>query len=255
MILTTIDIIVRRALLENGLPIHWYAEFLYHASTALRELSFDTLQIVNTRNLAVNEYGAADLPDDYSDEIAVCLSAGQRIVPLPHLDNINRIRVNNEDTGAFEPYTNTNTNSNGEQVDSSLFFAGTGWVWFWNVNDWGEGTGRFFGANGGSQFGYDIFPERRQIQLTGGVTEGNVILQYISDGQNADSASQISTMAIQAIRAFQEWKRSPEPNNEFSAEGRHWHNQRRLLRARLSSLTIVDIKNILRSNYSASIKT
>lgn len=69
MNLTTIDQIVRRGLLENGLPIHFYSEFLYHGATCLRELNLDTLQIVNTVNLPTNDYAAADLPDDFDDDI------------------------------------------------------------------------------------------------------------------------------------------------------------------------------------------
>ena len=82
MQLTTIDSVVRRGLLETGLPIHWYAEFLYHSSTCVRELAFDTLQIVQSANLPVNSYGAIDYPADFVDDIALCIPSGENSLSL-----------------------------------------------------------------------------------------------------------------------------------------------------------------------------
>ena len=84
MILSTLDTIVRRGLLEQNLPIHYYFEYLVHSSTCIRELSFDTLKIVNTVSLPVNEYGGVDLPPDFVDDVAVCLPSGIALQPLPH---------------------------------------------------------------------------------------------------------------------------------------------------------------------------
>ena len=251
MVFTTLDIITRRGLLEKGLPIHYYSEYLYHGSSALRELSFDSLQVVNTVSLPINSYGAVDLPSDYQDEVAVCFSGSGVLQQIPHNYTINPLRVHNTTTGAFEPQTTQDE----IDVDSSIFFGGNGWLWFWNVNNFGEPTGRFFGAKGGTQLGYTVIPERRQIQLTGGFTDGSIVLQYISDGQNADSATQIDTAAFAVIRAYQEWKRSPNADNENSPEGRAFYNQRRLFRARKNSLNKTDIQNILRNAYTATLKS
>ena len=71
MNLTTLDEITRRALLDNNVSVHFYFEYLNHAANCLRELNFDTLKIVNTANLSVGSYGEVDLPDDFSDDIAL----------------------------------------------------------------------------------------------------------------------------------------------------------------------------------------
>ena len=39
-----------------------------------------------------------------------------------------------------------------------------------------------------------------------------------------------------------------------SSEARTFYNERRILRARLDDMTIVDIKNTLHNNYKATIK-
>lgn len=251
MTLATLDSIVRRGLIENNLPIHYYFEFLVHSSTCLRELSFDTLKIVNTISLPVSEYGSVDLPDDFVDDVAVCLPYGTTLAPLPRQEWINPIRVHNPSTGVFTQPPNT---GNQAGVDDSFFWGSAGWMWYWNVNDWGEPTGRFFGAGGGTQRGYKVVKERRQIQMSFDFAGNSIILQYISDGQNVDSASQIDTRAIQCIRAWQEWKRSANANNEFSPEAMAFWSRKKNLRARLNDISIVDIKNIIHNAYTGTMK-
>ena len=251
MVVTNLDIIVRRHLLERNLPIHYYAEVLYHASAALRELSFDSLQIVNTKNLPVNNYNAVDLPDDFVDDVLVAVPAGGMLQPVPKRDGINPIRIHNIESGSFVPYADTSNTS------VQTFFGFTGnWSWFWNVNDWGEPTGRFFGSSGGAkQNGYKVVRERRQLQMTGTFTSTDIILMYISDGQNVDAASQIDTRAQRAIQTYCDWQMSPAATMKDSPQASTFYNERRLLRARLNDLTPTDIKNTLRNNYIATNKT
>lgn len=251
MTLTTLDSITRRGLLESGLPIHYYFEYMIHGATCLRELSFDTLKIVNTVALPVNEYGGVDLPEDFVDDVALCLPGGAVLQPLPHQDWINPMRFVNPDTSQYES-ANYNTNSAG--ADSNFFWGSAGWLWYWNVNDFGEPTGRFFGARGGTQRGYKVVKERRQIQMSPDYSGTSIILQYISDGQNINNATQIDTYAIQAIRAWQEWKKSPNANNEYSPEAMSFWNRKKTLRSRLSGMSLVDVKNALRQGFTASVK-
>lgn len=254
MVLATLDEITRRGLLENGLPIHYYLEYLTHGATCLRELSFDTLKIVNTVRLPVNEYGAVDLPDDFVDDVMVGLPSGGVLQPLPHQNWINPMRVINPSTGQYTIPNMPDYNTNTAGVEDTFFWGSAGWLWYWNVNDFGEPTGRFFGSRGGTQRGYKVVKERRQIQMSYDFNGGDVVLQYISNGQNVDTASQIDTQAIQTIRAWQDWKRSPNANNDYSPEAVSFYNNKKRLRSRLNSLTLVDIKNAIRNGYTGSVK-
>jgi len=248
MIFTNLDIISRRYLLEKGLPIHYYPEALFHSSSCLRELTFDTLKIVNTRDLPVDNTGAIDLPDDFADDVMLAFNTGATLQPIPHRDTINPLRVHNATTGEFEKQsTNIGLHPDG------LFFPFVGWTWYWNMSDYGEPTGRLFGANGGNPRGYKVIRERRQIQVYGG-NETHMVLQYISDGQSVDAATMVDVQAFATIQAYIVWKRSPNPDNEFSPEGRLYLNQKRKLRARLNGLTTEDVKNIIRGGYTAAIK-
>ena len=254
MILATLDEITRRGLIEEGLPIHYYLEYLVHGATCLRELSFDTLKIVNTVRLPVNEYNAVDLPDDFVDDVMVALPSGSTLQPLPKQNWINPMRVINPSTSQYSLPTAPDYNTNKAGVEDTFFWGSAGWLWYWNVNDFGEPTGRFFGSTGGTKRGYKVVKERRQIQMSLDFSGESIVLQYISDGQSVDSASQIDTQAIQTIRAWQNWKKSPNANNDYSPEAVSFYNNKKRLRARLSGLTIVDIKNTLRNGFTGSVK-
>ena len=259
MVLATLDEITRRGLIESGLPIHYYLEYMVHGATCLRELSFDTLKIVNTVELPVNEYGTVDLPDDFVDDVSCGYYGSGVLQKLPHQNYISPIRKYNTSTSQFTRPGYPAQDGNPFEVNNiyagnELFLGGLGVYWFWNVNDFGEPTGRFFGAEGGTSIGYKVIKERRQIQMSIGFERKSVVLQYISNGQSIDTASQIDTQAIQCIRAWQEWKRSPNANNDFSPEAVTFYNNKKRLRARLSGLTLIDIKNTLRNGYTAAIK-
>lgn len=250
MLFSNVDAIVRRTLLEKGLPLHWYLEFMVHATACIRELSFDTLQIINTLQLPVNSYNSVDLPDDFVDDLGLSIPCGGRLIAVPKDDSISPLRYH-DDTGAYVPPVTQSNNINGQ-----TFFGYTaGAIWYWNINDYGEPTGRFFGARGASDInGYNVVKERRQIQLSGTFTSDTVVLSYISDGQRADNATQIDVQAHACIQAFINWKRNASADMKDAPEARTFYNEKRLLRARLSTLTKTDIIQVLRRSYSAAIK-
>lgn len=253
MVTTTIDQIARKWLLDNGYPIHYYFECLTHLSTWLRELNIDTLQIINSANLPVGTYGEVNLPTDFQDDLSVCIPSGQRLTELPKQDWITPLRLV-DSTGAYIPYSTINSTDSDDNQDVFFGFPFGGWNFFWNVDSWGGSTGGYYGAQGGTNSGYKLFKERRQIQMSEDFIDSNVVLLYISDGQSIDAASQITPMAFSCGNAFIAWKRSPNRDNDRSPEATTFFNQKRVLRSRLNELTISDVRNILHQSYKATIK-
>lgn len=253
MLLTNLDILVRKWLLERSLPIHFYAEGLYHSAAAIMLLTQDTLQIINTANLPVDSTGNIQLPDDFDEDLSVCVPAGQALYELPKQDWITPLRIHNTTTGEFMPYNELVDDDTPEGETSFFGFPGT-WAYYWNVDSYGGFTGRRFGAHGGINAGYQVFKQRRQIQMTEGFIGSNVVLLYISDGQRADSASQVDTKATQCIKTYIDWQRSSNATNEHSPEAMTFYNQKRRLKTLLNGMTSADLKNILRSSYTAGIK-
>ena len=249
----TLDMITRRSLLEKGKPIHWYAEYLFHSAACVRDLTKDTLKAINTANLPVNDYGAVDLPDDFVDDVVCAIPVGESLQRLPKQDWITPLRLHSGTTGLYVPYFDSTANN---EVLNSVSYTGN-WGWFWNVNDFAEPTGRFFGAPGGTVAGYAVFKERRQIQLTDNfIGEGsNVVLTYISDGQSIDNATQVDMQAFTCIQRFIDWMSSRNAGIDLSLEGKSYYNAKRLLRANLNDLTRTDILNIVRNSYTAAKKS
>lgn len=244
-----LDMVVRRTLLERNLPIHFYSEILFHQSSAIRELNKDSLKIINTVNLPVNSYFAIDLPDDFQDDVAVCMPIGNLLQPIPKNNAITPLRVH-DTSGNFVPYTDFAL-KNGE---SFLGFP-ISWSWFWNVSDWGEPTGRFFGSNGGAKKnGYAVFKERGQIQLNETFTAESAILLYVSNGQSIDNATRVDWNAFKSIQAYSDWQRSPNAAIDRSPEAMTWWNARRHFRANSDDLTTTDIRQIVHKSYTATMK-
>lgn len=248
MLWSNLDSITRRRLLELRLPLHYYLEVLLHASTCLRELHIDTLKIINYVELPINDYFAADLPGDFVDDVGVGIPVGQFLQPVSKRDNITNLR-NVNDSGAFVPFTDSNASG-----DTFFGFNGN-WLWWWNINDFGEPTGRYFGANGGANAnGYKIIKERRQIQFTETFTSDTAVLMYISDGQRADNATQVDTLALKTIQTYIDWQLSPNYAMKDAPEARTYENERRKLIARTDDLTATDIRQIVHRAYTAAIK-
>jgi len=251
MTTTTLDEISNRWLLEHGYPKHYYIDCLLQSATCLRELNFDTLKIVNTRNLPLDNTASCELPDDFVEDVLVGIPFGQGIINLPKQEWITSLRLHDATTGQFVPYQgNSNFNINVDLANFPL----VGWTFFWNVNDYGEPTGKFYGQHGGIVSGYKILKQQRRIQFSEDFINSNFILMYIGDGTSIDNATQIDPQAFMTIDAFISWKKSPNRENKDSPEGRNFYNQRRLLVARLSDLDIDTLKNIIRQNFHASIK-
>ena len=99
----TIDTISRRWLLERGYPIHYYPEALYQSATCLRELSFDVLKIVNTKQLVIDSTANSPLPDDFVDDVLVGIPFGQGLINLPKQEWISPLRLHDATTGQFVP--------------------------------------------------------------------------------------------------------------------------------------------------------
>lgn len=245
MLFISLDTIVRGYLLGNSLPLHYYAEALTHAASALRELSQLKLPVVHTVKLPVNAYYAVDLPSGCTANsiVGVFIPSGQRLAPVAKDDTLSPLRKKDA-TGAFTTY--------GDSEDSLYGYSGT---WFWNTSEWGEHTGGEFGGAGRSSNGWKLIRERRQIQLSETFTHEAIVLKYAGSGLSADAASEIDPEAWRAIETFIAWQRSPNKDLKDSGEARTFYNELRLLGTKFSDLTADDVLHIIRKSYKAAPKS
>ena len=172
---------------------------------------------------------------------------GQFVQPITQRDSINRLHAYNNQ-GQIVTYQDPAT-------WNMTFPFWPGYWMFQNVSDLGENLGRLYGWNPGIvPDGFKVLKERNQIQFTESMRSTTVVLEYISDGQTSDNATQIDQYAWSTIEAFINWKRSANADSDVSPESRNYLNQRRMLRARMSELTLVELRQILYRNYTAAIK-
>jgi len=249
---TSLDNIVRSTLMQCGYTLHYYIQALKSASDCLRELTFDTLQNVNTVNLTLSDSGSADLPCDYVDFVKVGVPYSQYVRPLVQKDSINRLQ-NKDTSGNPIPYSNAIDVTYGDTVLVPPFFESD------YINDNGEPLGRLFGFNAGwIQDGFKILRERGQIQVDQQLCATSIYLEYISDGQCSDNATKVHPYAQKTIEAYILWQFKQHSRAYGRQERRlaqdEFSSQRRILRARLTGLTAQDIKRIVRKSYSATTK-
>jgi hypothetical protein len=253
--ITSLDAIVNNVLMRRGYSKHWYIQFLVFAKDALRELVFDDLKIINTKLLSVNDYNAVDLPSDFLDYTKVGVKSGQFVTPLLPQDSINSLNNFDSDFNITR-YDEQSDDSDEEQL---YYGAIQGLRWgVVTVNDFGESIGRQYGGTGQQWDTFKIIRERNQIQLNEALDTDTIVLEYISDGMNADAASQITPYAISTIEAYILFQMKANNRNyspsEVELAERKYINERRILRARENPITIEVLKRIVQKNTKSSIK-
>lgn len=248
MIWRTIDNITRSNLLRSGYPMHWYLQYLKYGIDGLRELTFDTLRVVNTVTISIGAGNVGQLPCDYVDYVKVGKKIGQYVRPMVESKTISRLH-NFDSLGNIIQYGSSTTNDN-------VGVTGADWVM---VNDKGENIGRLYGLGVfPSANGFKILRERGsgEIQLDDQCTATEIEMEYISDGQTMNSATKVHPYA-QAFIEAEQIARLKEFGRHYSGEekreSRRYADQlHRNLRGRLNPLTISDIKNIIRGSYTAT---
>jgi hypothetical protein len=255
MTVVSLDQIVKNILLTRKYSFHWYLEFLVHTKNILRELCFDCNIIAGRYQLLPVENFRVDLPTDYVDYTRVSVRVDQYIHPLTEDDALQLVPNYNDD---FEvsPYSEgVQTMPNGSGI--SGFYTGYAYpfsTWFMTGwNNWGESVGRTFGGVGSYIDTFRVDKYANQIKINEqlcGVTE--LLLEYISNGMDADSATHIDAYAQEAITAGAMWQ-FKENNRTYSAgeaeaERQKYIQQVQILRARLSNLTIDNLKRLIQKN-------
>jgi len=246
----TINGIVRSYLNQSKKPIHYYARFAKYASDGIRELIFDTLQIVNTVRLDVDEFYQAQIPADCVDYTKIGVQVGQFVRPLIERDTINRLANLDTSDGSQIIYPNP-------EVETE-FGGAFQWVGV-NTNSKGENTGGYFGLGAGSEpdtFGF--FPERNVIQLNQAITNSKIILEYIGDGTYTNAATKITPYAQKCIETYIDWqyKEHSKSFGAYDAERakKIFDRQHEILRARKNNLTPELVTRIINRHRKASLK-
>lgn len=246
--------IIKNLLLKRQYPIHYYLQFLLYARDGLREIAMDeNLSTLRYKILVLDSNNQATLPNDFLDYAKVSVRIDQYLRPLVEegcLDTIPNY------TTAFveQPYTQgvaTDTNNASVWYNGYLspLWKGVNW------NSYGENTGRQFGGVGIRSDTFKIDKTRNIIKVNEYLSVTEVVIEYIGDGADADSSTHINAYAQFAIESFAMWQ-FKEHNRTYSAgeaeaERQRYINERQILRARLSDMTMDKLKRIVQGNSIA----
>lgn len=241
MRVTTLDTIVKGLLIKKQYPIHFYIQFLYLSTRAFEELHFDTLNNIQTKKLTANEFGEIDLPCDCMDIVKVGLPSGQYVRNLYQRDGINSL-ANYDSNDNQIPYGQDSFDLH--ILDNMLFKN-------YLIYPFDNRGLRFYGmgANDDTQ-SFKYAPERNKILLNQSVGEKTIILQYMTDGTDADNATMVDPRAKATIESYVLWqyKEGSRAYNEGERERakQQFQSEHARLRARKNSMTKEDIIAIVR---------
>lgn len=246
----TLDIIVRNVLLKDRRSIHWYLEYLAHAKDCLRELTFDILQITNTKKLALNSRKAVPFPCDYHDFVMVGTPVGQYVKPLLQYSKINDL-INYDTNGQPALFP--------DPSQCNIYSFGIDWS-LSTINEHGENIGRLYGYGQGREIDtYKIVESRKEFQFNQHFKPAFIILEYLSDGTDCDAATSVNPYAQATIEAYIKWQYK-ECNRTYGLTERkvaedQFLKQRTHLVSRMNPLTVEDVKRIARRSYHAAPKS
>lgn len=244
---TTLHKVITGYLLQRRYPIHFYVEFLIYAQRCFQEIHYDTLGNVRTKKLPINEYGAVTLPCDFMDWCKIGVPNGQFVKPLANRPGLSRLN-NFDSNGTKIAYPEVNNVFNG-------IYGG------WNTvryNDQLESVGRNYGSRGNQLNTFKVLLDRNEIQVNIDIQANEIVLEYISDGQESDNATKITPYAISTLEAYINWKMKENGRSyseyERTRAQRQFDQQHRILRARMNPLSIADIKSIINKHSHGGIK-
>jgi hypothetical protein len=252
MTVISLDQITKNILLKRRYSLQWYIDFLVYAKDAMREIAFDDpIFAIRYKVLPVNQDGnTVELPNDFQDYCRVSGWVDQYLRPLVE-DNSLQLVPNYDSEFAIEPYANgIATETSNQQIYYNGYLSP---YWFnvnWNI--YGENTGRQFGGIGAYADTFRINKSRNEIKINENLFIPNIVLEYISNGMDADSATHIDSYAQFCIEAFAMWQfylhNRTYSQNEANDMYNKYVTERQILRARLSDLTIDRLKRIVQAN-------
>lgn len=254
MTVVSLDQIVKELLIKRGYSLHWYMQFMVYAASALREIALDeNLHMVRYKVLPIDtdNGNVVYIPADFVDYAKVSVRVDQYLHPLVEDDKLDLV-PNYDSNFDIQPYVNGVASES--QNDPDYYPGGylSPLAYMCNINSWGENLGRLYGGTGTRFDTFKVDYARNEIKINERLAATEVVLEYISNGMDADSATHINAYAQRTIEAYCEWQLKENSRTygpqEANLANQRYIQERQILRARLSDLSVDRLKSIVQSN-------
>ena len=247
----SLDAIVKNILLKRNYSLHWYLDFIVPAKDCLRELSFDLpMQTLRYKCLPLNDNHAIEIPTDYQDWAGLSYRVGEYLRPLVEDDALDLV-PNYDSTFAIQPYSNGIAS---DPTNPTLFYLGYAAPYWWTINwnAFGENLGRQYGGMPSYNDTFKVNKSRNEIKINENLNVNEIVLEYIGNGLDADSATHIDAYAQNTIEMYALWQFYLHNRTYSAGEAddmeQKWIKEREILAARFSDITIDRLKRIVQGN-------
>ena len=247
----SINIIVRDALLDNGLPLHYYTRYLHHALRILDELSMDyDMGNIKSVVLSTTSYQRAILPTDFVDVVDVSAKHGERLLPMERDRTLNK-NYNRDEAGNKIPYP-TDTNINYDSEFNYNLISGAN-----NMNTRGELVGRYYGKQRKPLLTFDIDTTNSELVFCNTMSLTEVTLTYITSSVSKSTANTVTPYAVDVITKYIKMMAAAADGAKigiFQLAKQDFENAKRVFRARMNSMDYAEILGLIRKGIHGSIK-
>lgn len=247
----SLNIIVRDALLDSGLPLHYYTRYLHHGLRILDELSLDfNMGNIKTVALSVTSYQRAVLPADYVDFIDVSAKYGERLLPLERERNLSK-KYNYDTQGNKIPFPTATSINYDEEINYSLISGSN------NLNTRGELVGRYYGRKRSAKLTFDIDEVNQEIVFSNEMGLTEVTLIYMTSAVSKSAANVVNPYATDVITKYimmMAARAEGATLGKYQLAKQDYDNARRVFRARLNAMDYADLLGVTRRGIHGTIK-
>lgn len=246
-----LNIIVREALLDKGLPMHYYTRYLHHGLRIVDELANDfNMGNIKMVELDVTSYNRAILPADYVDFIDVSAKNGERVLPMERERTLNKMY--NYDTEGNKIAYPSNLSVNYDAEINYNLISGSN-----NMNTRGELVGRYYGRKRSPKFTFDIDETNQEIVFSNDMILSKVTLVYMTTGVSRSSANVVTPYATDVIIKYMDYKAIKAEGGSVGATQlaeQEFYNARRVFRSRMNATDYASILGQIRNGIYGSLK-
>jgi hypothetical protein len=247
----SLNTIVREALLDNNLPLHYYSRYLHHGLRIVDELSMDfDMGNIKMIELDVTSYQRAILPADFVDFIDVSAKHGERLLPMERERTLNK-NYNYDEEGNKIPYNSSISINYDAEINYNLISGSN------NMNTRGELVGRYYGRKRFPKLTFDIDTKNQEIVFSNGMILTKVTLVYITSAVSSSSANVITPYATDVVVNYINMmaaKAEGTTLGKYQLAKQEFENSRRKFRARMNAMDYAEIIGAIRNGIYGSVK-